>query len=455
MSQEELFQQERINRLDNNNEAQIKVFSTLLETCQSLEDTILLLKLLAKKKNQIKLSVRWLLQTIKKKHELTVYPENLPVEHLQFFLVILRDIIEGKLFLEQERIDFVQYIKRMYVHFGHFEEALHLSYDVPIETFSTIRLEDIAIFQMEVLKLAVICQDTFRSEILARKIKKKHLNENQDLKKQLRLLKVDHFVMSGQYLSATEEILKIVNDINNQTELTGKTASLHIVNVQKDSPQAKSTKEEIEKNKNTALPKFRYFYELQNHSPLSTVLIQQACFYAIISSDQSDSLRNSSKNTDKRTELLIDLKSNKYNFEKTREIIDQFLRKDLIGKEECHKKMVCLYQEAHEDNKESKKIYSDISNTISLHNLTLISQIFSSITFSDLETLLQTPIENLLDLLTTTHLPFKIDQRNEFVHFESKNEQEVLETLKTLDESVMFVVKERLERKIMAEKLNE
>ncbi|KRH94809.1 26S proteasome regulatory complex, subunit RPN5/PSMD12 [Pseudoloma neurophilia] len=454
MEEEKLFEEERTNRLEGNHEAQMKVFSSLLENCKDAESTLLLIKLLAKKKNQIKLTVRWLFQTIKKNYELKSYPKEFPKENVAFFTTILKELIEGKLFLEQERIDYAQYLKNIYEHYNFYTEALQITYDVPIETFSTIKLEDILKYQLDTLRLAIICQDTAKAEILSKKTKEKHLTD----KKLLWLLRTDYFTLSGNYLKATKEIMKIVED---STVLN--TTSHHSIN------QAVKSNLNIKTQENSDVNtfKFKHFFEIYSQQNLNQVLVQQASLNAILAKnseinvqdenliaihDKSELRSRKECLKKERVNWLKKLKMNVHNVEKMRDMIDLFLRPDIISKDKCVKQILAIIQE-HRIIENTENILKLIGTAINLHNLEILQSCFKSISFSDLESLLQSPIELLLELITNIGSEFcKIDQRGQFLHFNHQQEIDETETLKVLDETVMFCTKEKLRRKIEKER---
>lgn len=403
----EILEQERKNRLESSHEKQMILFQELIQKCKSVDETLFILKLLAKKKNQVKLSVRWLLNEIKNKHQLSSFPEQFPNENVEFFKIILSDVIEGKLFLEQERIDFVIYIKNIYEYYKMFEKALQLAYDVPIETFSTISLNAITNYQMDVLRLAIICGDKIQGEILFKKIKLKHVTktnlgsdeksreENEFRKKYLRLLRTDYFIMMKEFSNAANEFMQIVDDSNLSQNIS----------------------------------EFNNFFELANQNFSNTQIVQIVNFLLIISEQTAE---NKTK--------LSEIKNNKYNSETIRELVDLFLSFDIIPKEETVHRLLPFCPQ-----KISK---SEIAHTIISHNFILLKKFFKNISFNDLEIILETPIENIFEYVDEDA---KIDQRKGFIHFTSEDVFDVEQTLEKIDETVMFVMKEDLKRRIREE----
>lgn len=452
-----LFVEERKNRLENAYQAQLEVFKALLATCTTIEDTLLMIKLLSKKKNQIKLAVRWLFQNIMENFGMIVEqidgktelfmkmntsdgqnkykPSEEEIENnVLFFSTILSELIEGKLFLEQERIDYATYLQKVYEHLNMTVEALQIKFDVPIETFNQ-PMEEITLYQLDVFRLAIICQDKHKSEVLSKKIKEKFLKQQKD-KIFNRLLRTDYFTMIGEYSKAAKELLKII-------ELKSSEIGSNV---------DQKMLEQLDLNKSEEKPKdfvkFDRFFKLSKYDgDLYGILIQQATFYGLVAIENVDE--------QSRIKLLNECKSSKYNVEKCRDLINLFLRKEIIEKENTLTKMVELckqFRTFDESSNELEMIYKIIGNSIDLHNLALLSLFCQSITFSDLESLLQTPIEILIDLICNKQKNMKIDQKNELFFFNhQKNEIRIKETLEMLEESCLFVTKERLRRKVEQE----
>lgn len=422
MTVESLFEDERKNRLENNHTAQTETFKALLETCSTPNDVIVILKLLSKKKNQIKITVRWLIDHVFEKYKMNIKnihvtsDTEFPSDHVNFFKTILVDVIEGKLFLEQQRNDYAVYLRQIYEKFGYLEEALKITYDVPIETFSTLTIKDISEYQLEVMRLSILCRDKLRSEIMNRKIKEKWLNENEKII--FYFLKVDYLVLNENYYQAGMEIIKIMDNIEDK-----------ITSAQ-------------------SVP-FTHFYELSNNyfSHINNILCQHATLFLLISSQSS-----------KRISALKSIKMSKFNNEKTRNLINSFISGDLVDKEKNFIEMKTLFELGR--HKENLKKFFDFGSIIRYaidhHNISILSNFFTSIKFQDLESLTMTPINIILEHICENinnykdSKKIKIDQRREIVLFKGDIKAiSVEETLKQLDSTVMWVVKERLRKKMM------
>lgn len=405
-----LLEQERINRLDKNHEHQLQTFMSMLSLCQTDNDLLILLRLLSKKKNQIKISYQWLIDKIFEMHKDGINSPEFPEASINFLVEVLTGIIEGKLYLEKQRRDYANYIKEIYEKFGMVDRALEIAYNVPIETFSSLSLHDIAIYQLDVFKLTILARDNMRADIMAKKVKRKHLlavNDEASLF-QLSLLKIDYFGMTGNLLEAAKVLVEIL-----------------------DGPDHKDTGQEI--------PTFEYFFELKScaariDKKIKEVFCIYASFFTILS-----------KKGEEKAAYLEILYNNKYNIEEIRKQIDYFRGVELINKEDV---MLVL-------RRINSSYEKEILDAINDHNIKVISRFCSSITFSDLSELLMAPInkcvEKICEDVNSNNLSCKIDQNNGVVFFEKVEEsypEMVNNVLLSVDKAVMNIRKETLKRQV-------
>ncbi|ELQ76596.1 26S proteasome regulatory complex, subunit RPN5/PSMD12 [Trachipleistophora hominis] len=407
---DELLEQERINRLENNHEQQLQTFTSMLSLCESENDLLILLKLLSKKKNQIKISYQWLIDKVFETHKDGLNSAEFPEENVKFMVEILVNVIEGKLYLEKQRRDYANYIKEIYVKFDMFDKALEIAYNVPIETFSSLSLHEIAIYQLDVLKLCILTRDTIRAEIMVKKVKKKHLEAANDKVSvfMLALLKTDYFGMVGELLEATKILMEIL-----------------------DMPDSYDHKYEV--------PQFTHFFELREcadhlNRKVKEVFCVYASFFAILSTKRKE-----------KAEYLEKLHKNKYNVEEIRKQIDYFRSIELIDKENV---MLVL-------RRINSSYEKEILEAINDHNLRIISRFCASITFADLSALLMSPlnkcVEKICDEVNNHDLQCKIDQNNGVVFFENTEESYpgmINQVLLNVDKAVMNIRKETLKRQV-------
>lgn len=407
----ELLEAERINRLDNNHERQVQTFTSMIALCKSDGDLLVLLKLLSKKKNQVKLSYQWLIDKVFETHTFGLNSDVFPEENVNFMKEVLVSVIEGKLYLERQRRSYAVYLRTVYEKFGMYREALEVSFNVPIETFSSLSLFDIAEYQLEVLRLCIINRDYIRGEILMKKIKKKHL-DTEDGKYHIflfSLLQIDFYIMVDDLLEAAKILIELldVSDMN-------------------DEPRD--------------VPNFKYFFELSRSCGcfgrnIKELFCIYASFFTIISKDQQG-----------KKEQLGLLQRHKYNVEEMRRQISYFQSIELINKEE-----VMLVLRRVDSSYEGK-----ILTAINDHNLKIISQFCTSITFSDLSQLLMTPINKCVDAIcngmTAQTLGCKMNQDSSTLFFncvEEQNSKMVEKVLLSVDKAVTNIRKESLRRQLV------
>lgn len=407
---DELLEQERINRLDNNHEKQLQTFTSMLSLCESENDLLILLKLLSKKKNQIKISYQWLIDKVFEMHKDELDSEEFPERNVKFMVEVLTSVIEGKLYLEKQRRDYANYIKKIYEKFNMCDKALEIAYNVPIETFSSLSLHEIAIYQLDVLKLCILTKDFIRAEIMVKKVKRKHLEAVNDKVSvfMLALLKTDYFGMTGDLLEATKILMEIL-----------------------EIPDSSDQKYEV--------PRFTHFFELGGcaehlNRKIKEVFCIYASFFAILSNKRKE-----------KAEYLERLHKNKYNVEEIRKQIDYFRSIELIDKENV---MLVL-------RRINSSYEKEILDAINDHNLRIISRFCSSITFADLSALLMSPlnkcVEQICDEVNNHDLQCKIDQNNGVVFFENTEEsypEMINHVLLNVDKAVMNIRKETLKRQV-------
>lgn len=100
-----------------------------------------------------------------------------------FLKSLLSSVVEGRIYLEEERILITDTIKQIYEKKGEIRNALESIYNVNIETFSSLSVEEIILYQMEQMRLAILCCDKEKVSALSKRISSRHLSEVPYLKK--------------------------------------------------------------------------------------------------------------------------------------------------------------------------------------------------------------------------------------------------------------------------------
>lgn len=208
---EELLDREKHCRLNGDAEGSTEVLKALVDTSQTDGDTIRALKLMGRKKGQVKEAfTAMLLHAYEKKKEecginicdnsfmtpvdisLTAQIQKLPegspgqAEGRRRLLVFLQDVlasvVEGKIYLEKVRILFSDALKQLLLLEGRVEEALDAVYLVNIETFSSVSVEEVLLYQLDQMYLSIISGDSEKASTISKRISSRHLDEVPRLK---------------------------------------------------------------------------------------------------------------------------------------------------------------------------------------------------------------------------------------------------------------------------------
>ncbi|KAM0687370.1 proteasome regulatory particle subunit [Conglomerata obtusa] len=171
---EHLLEQERQARLDKDELAMTNIISQILSSCKDESEQLTYLRLLSRRKGQLHISFKQNVNHLYK----SKMQSGLDKKSLMIFLKkLLIDIVEGKFYLEEERIEITNILKVMYEEDGDDLESLNITFNVPVETFSIA--EDIKIgYQLEILRLCVKNNDWIKCDIISKRIRKSYFNES-------------------------------------------------------------------------------------------------------------------------------------------------------------------------------------------------------------------------------------------------------------------------------------
>ncbi|KCZ73917.1 hypothetical protein H311_05122, partial [Anncaliia algerae PRA109] len=136
--------------------------------CHSDQDSIHLLVLLSKRKGQLKEVLAWFIDYNFNERK-TFYEKQNTNEAMNMLInyatSLLNEVIEGKMFLEKQRIMVSDYLKCTFERIGENKKALDIIFDIPIETFSTINESEIIKFQLEQLRLAILNKEWIKADV--------------------------------------------------------------------------------------------------------------------------------------------------------------------------------------------------------------------------------------------------------------------------------------------------
>lgn len=161
-----LFETERHARIAGDTEQLRTAQRAIIAQCNTDDEIISALRMLVNKRQQNHDCFRSLI------HDLLA--EN---RSAGFYRRLLTDVIEGRLFLEAQRLDTATTLQRIA------GNAIAEHYDVirviPVETFTTISAAKRHAFLFEQFRLALLLHETRDAELVSRRIKRPHLTEDE------------------------------------------------------------------------------------------------------------------------------------------------------------------------------------------------------------------------------------------------------------------------------------
>ncbi|KAM0673548.1 proteasome regulatory particle subunit [Gurleya vavrai] len=171
-----LLEQERQARLSKDEDAMTSIISQILLNCKDETEILTYLRLLTKRKGQIHNSLKTNINNLYHCKLANFQDKNL---FIKFSKDLLTEIIEGKFYLENERILVTKTLQKFYEEENNFKDALDVIFNVPVETF-TIEERDKILYQLETLKLCLYNKDWIRCDIISKRIRKSFFSESND-----------------------------------------------------------------------------------------------------------------------------------------------------------------------------------------------------------------------------------------------------------------------------------
>ncbi len=162
----ELFEKERIIRLSGDSSELNRIHNEMINMCGSEEEIISTLKLLVNKKAQDQDSI--------KKIIFNLYNENRSIE---FYNALLSEVIESKIYLEEERLYISDHIKNLYG--SNFEAGYNAIKDIPVETFTSLSERSRNKFIFEQFRLSLLLGAYSEADLISKKIRKSCMTEEE------------------------------------------------------------------------------------------------------------------------------------------------------------------------------------------------------------------------------------------------------------------------------------
>lgn len=171
-----LLDQEREARVTKNETKMTQIMSDIISNCRDDNEIIGYLRILVRRKAQLKQSLKDTLNNI-----FNHKSQNMDEVNIKFSIKLLQEVIEGRFYLEDERILVTKRLKEIYEERGDDSKALEVVFNVPVETFDIPDIEKIN-YQLEVLRLSVKTKDWNKSECVSRRIRLSFFKETNDSK---------------------------------------------------------------------------------------------------------------------------------------------------------------------------------------------------------------------------------------------------------------------------------
>eukprot|EP01091_Cochliopodium_minus_P015354 TRINITY_DN5440_c0_g1_i1.p1 TRINITY_DN5440_c0_g1~~TRINITY_DN5440_c0_g1_i1.p1 ORF type:complete len:457 (-),score=150.33 TRINITY_DN5440_c0_g1_i1:25-1395(-) len=149
------------------------------------------------------------------------YLEKIDKEETRLALIdTLRDITEGKIFVENERARLTRVLATIKEKEGDLHKASKLLQEIQIETYNTMHKREKIDFILEQIRLCVATNDWVRARIIARKISAKALADEtlEDLKQRYYHLMVKYYTHKKQWIEVCKSYLEIYNSKSIQVD---------------------------------------------------------------------------------------------------------------------------------------------------------------------------------------------------------------------------------------------
>ncbi|KAI4291787.1 26S proteasome regulatory subunit N5 [Pancytospora philotis] len=163
---DQLFEEERRARIEGNTDNLMAIQQQIIGTCRTDEEIISALRSLSNKKRQDPACIKRLIR------DLIAGNKDVP-----FYRRLLCDVIESKIYLEEERLTIAEHIKAM---LGDDEAAAYETLrDIPVETFTTISDKRRNAFLFEQFRLSLLLRLYTEAELVSRRVRRNCLENTE------------------------------------------------------------------------------------------------------------------------------------------------------------------------------------------------------------------------------------------------------------------------------------
>jgi len=200
-------------RVGNDTPSLIKVCTAAVQHCKDAENEAILiqtLQTLSTRRSQKSAAISAMVQ-LAFPWVLVDKESNLPHPSLKNddLIVALRDMTDGKIFLEAERAQLTRALATMKENAGDIDGAATVLQEVHVETYGSLSKKDKVEFILEQLRLTLAKKDYIRAAIVAGKISPKQF---QDEASEMQQHKVQFYTLMAQYHVHEKDALNLAKD---------------------------------------------------------------------------------------------------------------------------------------------------------------------------------------------------------------------------------------------------
>mmetsp|Transcript_9813 Transcript_9813/g.23690 ORF Transcript_9813/g.23690 Transcript_9813/m.23690 type:complete len:458 (+) Transcript_9813:71-1444(+) len=204
-------------RLGNDNPSLVKVCEASLKLCKDhgnddYESLITTLQTLSTRRSQKTAAIRALVQTalpwcVQEPYTPLPVANDTEKKIRDRLVTVLLEITEGKIFLERERAQMTRALATIKEEEGDVAAAAETLQDVHVETFGSLSKRDKVEFILEQMRLTLAKKDFIRAQIVAGKVSKKNLSEEN-----MEEYKVKFYTLMTIYHRHKKEALELAKD---------------------------------------------------------------------------------------------------------------------------------------------------------------------------------------------------------------------------------------------------
>ncbi|KAJ8915020.1 hypothetical protein NQ315_015995, partial [Exocentrus adspersus] len=188
-----------------------RVLVAICQICKEAKNWAALnehITLLAKRRSQLKQAVAKMVQ------ECCTYVDETPDKETKIKLIdTLRQVTEGKIYVEVERARLTHKLAKIREEEGNIQEAANIIQELQVETYGSMEKREKVELILEQMRLCLAKQDYIRTQIISKKINTKFFEDEgtQDLKLKYYRLMMEVDQHEGSYLATCKHYRAVLN----------------------------------------------------------------------------------------------------------------------------------------------------------------------------------------------------------------------------------------------------